>query len=98
MSSFIEGTNKRIDDIVKKHSEDIPYLRRSVEFAHNSIKDLKKNEVENRKLKHTANELKQNLNACEESLILILMILINLMHSIFLGYSRYEMSILYIWI
>ena len=68
MSSFIEATNKRIDDIVKKHSEDISDLRRSVEFAHNTIKDLKKNEVENSKLKHTANELKQNLNACEESL------------------------------
>ena len=68
MSSFIEATNKRIDDIVKKHSEDISDLRRSVEFAHNTIKDLKKNEVDNSKLKHTANELKQNLNACEESL------------------------------
>ena len=68
MSSFIEATNKRIDDIVKKHSEDISDLGRSVEFAHNTIKDLKKNEVENSKQKSTANEFKQNLNACEESL------------------------------
>lgn len=62
MFSFIEATNERTDDIVKKHSECITYVRNSVEFTHNSIKDPKKNEVDKSTLKNVANELKQILN------------------------------------